>query len=91
MDRETVRQQLESAVGEWRDHRASGPLSLDEGTRPVTGVEGFDSYSGIIATIQIEAELGVTFESDNIFLTEDGKRARRVSEILDTILENTKA
>jgi len=59
--------------------------------RPVKGVEGFDSYSGIIATIQIEAELGVTFESNNIFLSEDGKRARRVGEIIDTILESMKS
>lgn len=90
MDREAVRQRLERAVGEWRDHRASGPVSLGEATRPVKGVEGFDSYSGIIVTIQIEAELGVTFARDNIFLSEDGKRARRVGEIIDTILESMK-
>jgi hypothetical protein len=53
-------------------------------------VEGFDSYSGIVATIQIESDLGITFSCDNIFLSEDGKQARSVGQIIDAILGKTK-
>ena len=62
-------------------------LTLDDDTRPVTGVSGFDSYSGIVATIQLGVGLGIDIDSDDIFLTPDGKQARRVSEVIDAVIE----
>ena len=87
MDRHVIKQKIKSAVEDWRDVRESGPVTLGDDIRPVTGVPGFDSYSGIIATIQLGADLGIDIDSDNIFLTPDGNRARRVSEVIDAIIE----
>jgi acyl carrier protein len=90
MDREAARQHIEKAVGDWRGNQGGVSVAIGESTRPVTGVEGFDSYSGIVATIQIESDLGITFSCDNIFLSEDGKQARSVGQIIDAILGKTK-
>ena len=86
MDRDEVKKQIETAVGEWRDVNNRGPITLGDNTRPVTGVPGFDSYSGVIATIQLGVALGIDINSDNVFLTPDGKHARRVSEVIDVII-----
>ena len=86
MDRDELKKRIETAVGEWRDVSKRGPVTLGDNSCPVTGVPGFDSYSGVIATIQLSAELGIEIDRDNIFLTPDGKRARRISEVIDVII-----
>ena len=87
MDRDVIKQRIETVVGDWRDGSDGEPLTLEDNTRPVTGVSGFDSYSGIVVTIQLGAELGIEINSDNIFLTQDGKQARSVSEVIDAVIE----
>ncbi len=55
-------------------------------TRPVQDVEGFDSLSGIEATVMLSESLGVELPEDcNPFISEDGKRALSVGEIADTL------
>jgi acyl carrier protein len=66
----------------------SGRSSADIGvsTRPVGGVEGFDSLSGVEATVMLSESLGVRLPEDyNPFISKDGKRALSVREIADSL------
>ena len=66
----------------------SGRSSADIGasTRPVGGVEGFDSLSGVEATVMLSESLGVDLPEDyNPFISNDGKRALSVGEIADNL------
>lgn len=87
MDRAKIHQAVEMAVGEWRGSIDGGPDVLKSGAKPVGGVEGFDSYSGVVATIQLEVKLGVSLTTDNVFLSKDGNHARTVEDIVDSINE----
>ena len=64
--------------------RASG--AIDVTTRPLRDMEGFDSLSGLEATVLLSESLGVDIpDTCNPFISEDGNRALSVSEIADTI------
>ena len=53
-------------------------------TCPIGGVEGFDSLSGVEATIILSESMGVDLPGDyNPFISEDGTRALAISEIAD--------
>ena len=55
-------------------------------TRPIGGVEGFDSLSGVEATVILSESLGVDIPINaNPFMSEDGRRALSISEIADTL------
>ena len=64
--------------------RSSTGIGLS--TRPVGGLEGFDSYSGVEATVMLSHTLGVDLPDDyNPFISKDGKRALSVGEIADSL------
>ena len=53
---------------------------------PVRDMEGFDSLSGVEATVMLSESLGVDLPEDyNPFISNDGKRALSVSEIADNL------
>ena len=55
-------------------------------TRPVSDVEGFDSLSGVEATVLLSESLGVALPEDyNPFVSKDGKRALSVGEIASSL------
>ena len=59
---------------------------IDASTRPVFGVEGFDSLSGVEATVMLSESLGVDLPGNyNPFISEDGHRALSVGEIADAL------
>ena len=64
--------------------RPSGGISAS--TRPVQDVEGFDSLSGLEATVMLSESLGIDLpENYNPFISKDGNRALSVSEIADNL------
>ena len=64
--------------------RASGGINAS--TRPLRDVEGFDSLSGLEATVMLSESLGVDLpENYNPFTSKDGNRALSVSEIADNL------
>ena len=59
-------------------------LALDE--KPIGGLEGFDSLSGVEATVMIEQKLGCDgLEMDSMFVSDDGKHALTIAEIAQRI------
>ena len=61
-------------------------VEVSGSTRPVGGIEGFDSLNGLEATIMLSASLGIDIpEACNPFVSKDGSRATTVSEIADDL------
>lgn len=59
---------------------------IEASTCPMGGVDGFDSLSGVEATVMLSESLGVSLPKDyNPFFSKDGKRALSVGEIADTL------
>ncbi|MDE2824068.1 MAG: hypothetical protein OXK79_11265 [Chloroflexota bacterium] len=92
MDRQEIVNKVIETVAQVQD--VSGRSSADIGvsTRPVGGVEGFDSYSGVEATAMLSASLAIDLPKDyNPFISRDGKRAQSVGEIADSLRAYFKA
>ena len=61
--------------------------------RVIGSLEGFDSLTAIEATVLVEqklaSQLGLTeplsLGQDSIFVSEDGRRARRLDEVVDAV------
>ena len=64
--------------------RSSGVIGVS--TRPVRDVEGFDSLSGVEATVMLSESLEVHIPEDhNPFVSKDWKRGLSVGDIADTL------
>ena len=84
------KQEIVAAVVQTVAHvqKVSGRSSagIGESTRPVGGVEGFDSLSGVEATVMLSESIGIDIPGGhNPFISSDGKRALSVSEIADNL------
>ena len=88
MDKIEVMQKVNHAVTQVQE--ASGrPLeNINHSTRPIKDVAGFDSLSGVEATVILSESLGGDLPDDyNPFVSEDGRRALSVSEVTDNLCE----
>ena len=54
-------------------------------TRPMAETSGFDSLSGIEVTVALSQSLGQEIQEDNLFVSQNGKRALSISEIADNL------
>ena len=65
------------------------PPEISNTTCPIRDLENFDSLKGVVATVLIGSRMGITIPpkgpTSNIFITEDGKRARTINEIAETL------
>lgn len=58
---------------------------LGADAKPIGGLDGFDSLSGVETTVMIEEKLGCRVEGESLFVSSDGKRALTVKEISQRI------
>ncbi len=66
-------------------------LGLNPHALPIGELEGFDSLTSIEATVMIEQKLGGrSFEIPTLFVSEDGKRALSIAEVVDRLATVTK-
>ena len=82
MNKEEVMAKVVQAATEVQ--RVSGRPSVDMGgnTRPIRDLAGFDSLSGLEATMHLSELVGCEFPDDyNPFVSKDGRRALSVQEI----------
>ena len=86
MDKATVLQEVVQAVAQVQEVSGRPTAGIGPSTRPVGGVDGFDSLSGVEATVMLSDSLGVDLPDDyNPFISNDGKRALSVGEIADNL------
>ena len=86
MDKKDIINKVIQAIAEVQEASGRADNGIVASTCPLTDVEGFDSLCGVEATVMFSKSLGVTLpEKCNPFISEDGKRAKSVSEIADTL------
>ena len=86
MDNQEIVTKVVQTVAHVQEMSGRPSAGIGASTRPVGGVEGFDSLSGVEATVMLSESLGVELPEDyNPFFSTDGKRALSVGEIADTL------
>ncbi len=85
MEKQEIMTKVVHAVAEV--HEASGRSigGIGASTRPLQDLEGFDSLSGVEATVMLSESLGVDLPEDNPFISKDGKQALSIGEITDNL------
>lgn len=61
------------------------PPDMDSRTRPIGGLPGFDSLSGLELTVMLPEE--IEWEGRNLCVSDDGKKALNVGEIVGRLLQ----
>ena len=86
MKRQVIITKIVQTVVRIQEESGRSSAGIGVTTRPVGGVEGFDSLSGVEATVMLSESLGVFLpENYNPFVSKDGTRALSVSEIADSL------
>ena len=86
MDKQEIVTKVVQTVAHVQEVSGRSSAGIGASTRPVGGVEGFDSLSGVEATVMLSDSLGVDLPEDyNPFISNDGKRALSVSAIADNL------
>ena len=86
MDKQEIVTKVVQTLAHVQEVSGRSSAGIGASTRPVGGVEGFDSLSGVEATVMLSESLGVDLPEDyNPFISNDGKRALSVSEIADNL------
>ena len=84
MDRDEVITHIVEAVTQVQRLSGRATSGIGPGTRPIGGLEGFDSLNGLEAVVMISSAIGRDIPDDS-FISEDGRRALTISEIADNI------
>lgn len=92
MDKEQIKAKVIETVNQVQDVSGRSSAGIGASTRPIGGVDGFDSLSGVEATAMLSASLGVDIpENYNPFISSDGKQALSVNEIANRLSTFIKA
>ena len=84
MDKQEIVTKVVQTVAHVQEVSGRSSAGIGPSTRPVGGVDGFDSLSGVEATVMLSESLGVDLP-DNPFISNDGNRALSVGEIADNL------
>ncbi len=86
MDRQQIVAKVVQTVTQIQEVSGRSSDSIGLSTRPVGDVEGFDSLSGVEATVMLSESLGIALPDDyNPFISDDGERTLSIGEIADTL------
>lgn len=86
MDKQEIVTKVVQTIAQVQEVSGRPSAGIGPSTRPVGGVDGFDSLSGVEATVMLSDSLGVDLPDDyNPFISNDGKRALSVGEIADNL------
>ena len=86
MGKQEIVTKVVQTVAHVQEMSGRSSAGIGASTRPVGGVEGFDSLSGVEATVMLSESLGVDLPEDyNPFISNDRRWALSVSEIADSL------
>ena len=85
MDKASVTQQVVQAVVQVQQSSGRAAAGIGAATRPIQDAAGFDSLSGVEVTVALSQSLGHELPHDNLFVSEDGRRALSIAEIADNL------
>lgn len=90
MNREDIVRQVIEAVVQVQQASGRSLEGIGLDTRPFKDVEGFDSLSGVEATVLLSETLGRDLP-DSVFTPEEGNRMLSINEVADRVLCCTSA
>ena len=90
MDREEIVHKVVEAVVQVQQASGRSVEGIGPDTRPFKDIEGFDSLSGVEATVLLSEALGRDLP-DSVFAPEQGSRLLSVNEVADRVLGCTDA
>ena len=82
---DTITKAIKEVLEQVQEMSGRPTQTLLESTIPIGGLEGFDSLSSIEATVMIESKLGFDADCDSLFISEDGKKALTLDEVVDRV------
>lgn len=93
MNRKQVAAAIEEALKEVQDLGGHEWVAPGPEAKVIGSLEGFDSLTAIEATVLVEQKIGsklglggaLSLGKDSIFASEDGRRARRLGEVVDAV------
>ena len=91
MDRISIERELLEALREVQELSGHEPAPIDANTCPINELEQFDSLRGVETTFLLSTKLKCGFKTHkgeiNLFVSKDGRRALKVAEIVDRLVE----
>ena len=87
MDREDVMSLVVDAIKQNQEASGRAVVEISPDTRPLRDIEGFDSYSGVEASLFLSTSLDCEIP-DEVFVPERGRRVLTVNEIADNVCEH---
>lgn len=91
MQRQDIEKHLIEAIREVQEMSGHVAVAIDLNTCPISDLENFDSLRGAETTTFLAIKLKCEFKSKkgevNPFISKDGRRALKVHEIVDRLVE----
>jgi len=91
MDRNEILRRLIETVAEVQELSGCAALEVNATTCPINDLDGFDSLRAVETTVLLAAKLNCEFKTGkgdvNVFISKDGRRALRVEEAVDRLVE----
>lgn len=87
MDKAKIKEALVAVLQEVQAAGGHACPTLYDTTTPIGDLEGFDSLLAVEATVLLESKLGCKLADGTPFISPDGKKALKLSEIGERIAE----
>ena len=81
MDKSEVTEKLIRAIEEVQERSGRSLEAINSATKPVGGIQGFDSLNGVEAAVILSESLGCELPAETLFVSKEGKRALSIAEI----------
>lgn len=81
MDKSEVTEKLIHAIAEVQKMSGRPSEMIDPATKPIGGIQGFDSLNGVEAAVILSESLGCELPAETLFVSREGKRALSIAEI----------
>ncbi len=85
MTKSHIKTVLVAVLQEIQETSGRSCAALSDGTSPIGDLEGFDSLSGVEATMFVEQRLGRPLGIESVFVSPTKSRALRIDEIVEDI------
>ena len=86
MNRRDATEKVVAAIAKIQEDSGRPVIPIQPSTRPFNDVEGFDSHSGVEATLLLSEMFGQELP-DSVFIPKRGERMLSVAEIAENICE----
>ncbi len=81
MDKNEVTEKLIRAIAEVQEMSGRPFEAINSATKPVGGIQGFDSLNGVEAAVILSESLGCELPAETLFVSKKGKRSLSIAEI----------